>query len=230
VLSNLNVGTIIRVHLDKPHPTFVHAEIVLGSPGVPLPPGLSIGSKGWVSKSAIVMATVLTASFGYDANGSDECSFKENDKVYGFKEMDGWWDGFSTTAGMFPANYVTLDAVQPTFAAVVMPAVRAAPPSFSSAATATLVKNEPPPPSYDNPLMKQDPKFASAMGMGSATAVPLKKDIVAAAPAPRDAPEGKFKGKKPQQYALWARNLGVGASFVIFWCGVFTVYWATDAK
>jgi predicted ferric reductase len=210
VLSSLPVGSILKIHLDKPHPSFLSAEILSASPGVPLPPGLNIGSNGWVSKSSIVIATSLTASFAYEATGPDEASFNENDQVYGFKEMDGWWDGYSTTPGMFPANYVTVDSPQPTFIAAPAAPTPAPPPPPPSSAPAAAA-----PPSYENPskslLAPQQQRDAK---------------MISAAPPAAAAPEGKFKGKKPQQYAIWARNLGVGAGFITFWCGLFTALWA----
>lgn len=214
------MGTILKVYLDKPHSSFVHVEVVCGPPG--LPPGSPVGSKGWVNKTSVVLSTSLTAAFQYEAGGPDECGFNENDKVYGFKEMDGWWDGYSTNAGMFPANYVTVDSPQPTFAVASTPPPPP-PPSFSEALNVT-----PPPPSYDkNPMVNE------SMGMGGTTAVPIKTSpplIDKKNTKTSEQPEGLFKGKKTQQYAIWARNLGLAAAWVIFWCGIFTVYWDTNAK
>jgi hypothetical protein len=39
-----------------------------------------------------------------------------------------------------------------------------------------------------------------------------------------------FKGKHPQQFAVWGQSMAVAAAFNCFWCGLFTAVWAAQAK
>lgn len=53
-------------------------------------------------------SSLVRAMYAYDAQDTDELSFKENDRIEVLREdPSGWWKGrFRGREGMFPANYV----------------------------------------------------------------------------------------------------------------------------
>ncbi|GAM28278.1 hypothetical protein SAMD00019534_114540 [Acytostelium subglobosum LB1] len=76
--------------------------------GMPLPtPG---APKPAAPKPAAPVAPKYIALYDYDAQQSDELTFKENDIITLIKKVDNdWWQGETNgNSGMFPSNYVEL--------------------------------------------------------------------------------------------------------------------------
>jgi len=213
VLSGVVEGSVLRCALDRPHAAFIFAELVCG-PKTGGAPGAAVGASGWVTKSELVLATALTASYTYAATTDDEVGFDAGALVFSFAEMDGWRDGFvpaTAKCGVFPGNYVTVASPQPAFTAAAPPPHQAAAPPPQAAAAAA-----PPPPYSPAPAATTNP-LTGGKGSGRDPEVGGGGKV------------DRFKGEKPLQYAVWGHNMGLGCAFVCFWCGLFTILWA-DAQ
>jgi len=225
-LAGVVEGSVVELHLDVAHDEYYRAEVLCHPEYYSQ---TTMEEIGWIAKNRLELANPLLAEYDYDANGDDELGFKQGETVFGFVEVDGWWEGYNPSngqAGMFPGNYIK-----------VLPkgAVAATVPRPAPAPAAVAAAAAPPEPFVPQALpmrMPQPSKFEETktgpqtVG-GAMVQNPMAgKAVQPAAKATAKGSDGKFDGVNEQQFAIWAHYQAYMCAFTAFFCGIYTVTWA----